>query len=413
MTLVAQGRTAQEKILWMSWFTPGVHQDRRGLPYVLVGYPGTAKTSIVGQLARLGGLHFEGVVSSLRAPTDFIGLPVPKRIALTEATQFLSPEGDAEALLMEYAPAAFAVRAAAAKRSVLLLDEVNTTPPAVQAALLRLLFEGVCGELKLPQGVRMALAMNHSQDAAGGWDIAAPLANRIGWLDWAPPSATAFAEFLVTRGTPSGPPVNAKAEEAAVDAAWGPAWAGAAGQVAGFINRRPELLHKMPKSGSKEQSEAWPSHRTWDLAAHALAGSSIYGLDQMTTMQAAAAFIGTDAYKEFYAWVKAADLPDPEKLLDGQVKFTHAPARLDRTAAVLASCSALLADENLPKRKPRAEAMWSMLYELSDQVVSIALPSLVAMTRSKQLLTGSNMAFKTLAKFEPVMNAAGLSAVRG
>lgn len=416
----ARGATTQQRVLWMALFAPGLN-GRRGLPYVLVGEPGSAKTSKVKQLAQQANLHFEGVLGSLRSPIDFLGVPVPRKRKLGECDQHLSPDGEEELLYMHYAPAGFSMRAALAKRAVILLDEVNTCPPSVQAALLRVLFEGVVGELELPPGVRMVLAMNETKDAAGGWDIAPPLANRMGWIEWDSPTPAEFTKFLLNGGRGGelkrhddgtyGPvdTVDPVQEEASVDALWEKAWAQAVGEVSGFLHRRPENLLKRGKDGARQ----WPSPRTWELATRAIAGGYVYDLNGVEQEMAASAFIGSGVFGEFFTWRKAADLPDPEKLLDGQESFTHARDRIDRTAAVLTACTAIVTPEQATpelqvKRKERAERLWKLIRTMTDDATDVCLPTVVSLCNAR-LMINSVDAIKVLSAVEPVMSAANIT----
>ena len=82
------------------------------------------------------------------------------------------------------APPDWAVRLVRAGRGLLFLDELSTAPPAVQAALLRLVLERRVGALRLPPGVRIVAAANPRSSAADGWELSAPLANRFVHLQW-------------------------------------------------------------------------------------------------------------------------------------------------------------------------------------------------------------------------------------
>lgn len=411
------GRTGIEKILWAGFFTPGGFKGRWGLPYVLVGKPGTAKTSTLHWLAEKMGVHFEGVIASLRDPTDFLGLGVPYRMPLTPASQHLSPDGDPDVMIMKYTPPSFAVNCAVAKRALLNLDEVNTAPPRVQAALLRVLFEGVCGDLELPPGVRMFLAMNATEDAAGGWNIAPPLANRVGWLNWAPPESKNFVNYLMGAAGGDVTPIDPAAEERAVMAVWPHAWAQAAGQVAGFLSATGDQLFAMPKSGSKQASQAWPSPRTWELAARAKAAGYVYQLADREISESVAAFVGDGAAGTFHTWIRNNDLPDPLDVLDGKVPFVHDPRRLDRSAAILTAATSLVTAQSRNVRAgtpehqlnaQRAETLWGVHFDLSDKAPDLSLGSVVSMVHSK-LMIGSSTAYRVLAKMEPVMSAAGVT----
>src|SRR5581483_4951918 len=143
----------------------GVAVAARG-PVLLWGAPGTGKTSAIRAMAEVMGLPCEPVIASIRAPSDFAGLPI-----------VVGGE-------VRFAPPAWARRLAEAGRGLLFLDELSTAPPAVQAALLRVVLERVVGDLELPAEVAVVAAANPPEQAADGWDLSAPLANRLCHLSW-------------------------------------------------------------------------------------------------------------------------------------------------------------------------------------------------------------------------------------
>ena len=102
------------------------------VPVLLWGPPGAGKSSAVEDMCRSIDLTFEVVIASIREPSDFSGLPV------------ITENG------VEFAPPRWAKTLAEAGNGLLFLDEISTAPPAVQAALLRVVLERVVGDLALP-----------------------------------------------------------------------------------------------------------------------------------------------------------------------------------------------------------------------------------------------------------------------
>src|SRR5512138_1135835 len=205
------------------------------LPVLLWGEPGIGKTAALGQLADSLGLPLTTVIASVHEPTDFAGLPVVG--------------ADPAAHGVPLAPPDWAVRLARAGRGLLFLDELSTAPPAVQAALLRLVLERRVGALRLPPGVRIVAAANPRASAADGWELSAPLANRFVHLDWT------YDHDVVVRGLggtwprASLPRLDRAALPDAVDYA--------RRAVCGLLAARPALVHQLPKTETR-RGGAWP-----------------------------------------------------------------------------------------------------------------------------------------------------------
>ena len=90
----------------------------RDLAVCLWGDPGIGKSALIQAAAEADGVPCETVIGSLREPSDFAGLPV------------VSDDG------VRLEPPAWAKRLHAAQAGYLFLDELSTSPPAVQAAML-------------------------------------------------------------------------------------------------------------------------------------------------------------------------------------------------------------------------------------------------------------------------------------
>lgn len=359
-------------LLHTVWFTPGL-KGRWGLPMLFSGEPGVAKSGIIEEAAIADGLACEVVIGSTREPTDFLGLPIP--------------HGDS----LAYLPPSWAQRLARAGHGVGFLDELSTATPAVQAALLRVILDGAVGDLVLPPTVRLVGAMNPVDIAAGGWDLAIPLANRFGHLPWGPPSIEAWSTWLLGAGTatPEAPqPHRAAEEEERVLALWPERWARASGIVTGFLRSAGGArLHRMPNAVDPAASKAWPSPRTWEMATRALAATldtsgsdhvagsnAIHPLGEGDRDLLVSSFVGAPAYLELATWLAQADLPDPAAVLDGDVGFTHDARRIDRTYATINACAGILRDPKGPRRKARAIRLWALFRDLMADAADLVVP---------------------------------------
>jgi hypothetical protein len=288
------------------------------VPVLLWGPPGTGKTSTVRAMADAAGWPCETVIASIREPSDFAGLPIVTR----------TDNGSG----VEFAPPLWATRLAAAGHGVAFFDELSTAPPAVQAALLRVVLERTVGDLTLPDAVSVVAAANPPEQAADGWDLSAPLANRFCHLDWSL-DARAFADGLTAGWPTPRPPQLAEgwAARIAVARSW----------VAGFVRVRPELALAVPDE-TAGAGRAWPSPRSWDMAARLVAAAEAGGAGDAVAALLVRGCVGNGAGVEFVTWLAEADLPDPEQVLADPDGFTL-PERGDRAYAALSSIAAAVA----------------------------------------------------------------------
>ena len=301
------------------------------VPVILWGPPGIGKTATVYTIGETLGLPVEVVIASHHDPTDFNGLPAVEGGRTVHAI----PE--------------WAHRLASYGRGILFLDELSTAPPATQAAILRLVHERRIGGLYLG-GISVVAAANPPSMAADGWDLAPPTANRFLHLDVKEPDLEEWSQGLLSRWSVR-PSLPLPPREEEVDRMW-PYWAT---RVVGFLHARPGLFLAMPKEASA-QGRAWPSPRSWTNLVAALATASAMGLGEDAHYLLAYGAVG-HAADEFWTWLKAADLPDPEELLKDPKAYKH-PGRGDLVYATL------LAIAQAVERKPskaRYEAAWDIL----------------------------------------------------
>ena len=330
-----------------------------GIPILLWGDPGTAKSAMVEQAAESLGLHCKVLSPSEHGDGAFGVTPVP-----------VGTPGDVRSLRIGY-PAPEWVdefEDDGNGAGVLFVDELNT--PAAQhlfGPMLALLHARRIAGRQLPNRVRVVGAANPIDSAAGGLELPQSLANRMGHFYGVPPTQAEWASFLLSGQGASLTTSNLATEEARVEGLWGAAYARAASEVAAFTKARPELLHKKPEVMDPKGGTAWPSRRSWHLATYALTGCAIHGLSEYAD-EIVAGFVGSAAATEFCAYRRALDLPDFEHLLDGKIAWKYDPHRLDVGMAVCSGAASLVATsaKDHPLRTARTLAMWKVLAPISS-----------------------------------------------
>jgi hypothetical protein len=309
------------------------------LPVLLWGEPGIGKSAGLQQLAAGLGVPLETVIASVHEPSDFAGLPI------------IGPDPATSGVPM--APPDWAVRLAGAGHGLLFLDELSSAPPAVQAALLRVVLERRVGSLTLPEPVRVVAAANPPSSAADGWHLSPPLANRFVHLDWTHDPRVVARGMAGTWPAVRLPLVDPSKVSGAV--------ARARGVISGFLTARPGLAHHLP-GDAEGRGRAWPSPRTWEMALRLLAVGYATGADQKAVAAAVVGAVGDGAGLELLTYLEQLDLPDPDRVLADPGAF-KLPSRGDRQLAFLtAVVSAVQSD--LTRR--RWEAGWVVLAKAVD-----------------------------------------------
>src|SRR5690349_2278402 len=316
------------------------------LPVLLWGEPGIGKTAALTQLAAALDLPLTTVIASVHEPSDFSGLPVIGD----------DPAGNG----IPMAPPDWAVRLVRAGRGLLFLDELSTAPPAVQAALLRLVLERRVGALRLPPGVRIVAAANPRSSAADGWELSAPLANRFVHLQWL------HDHDVGVRG-PAGtwPVAGLPVLDPAVPAA---AVAFARRAVCAFLTGRPALVHQLPTNEAR-RGGPWPSPRSWEMALHLVAFATAAGTSREVLSMLVRGTVGDGPGLELLASIDRMDLPDPEVLLAAPAAAVL-PERGDLRQVVLDGVVAAV--RNRPD-----EARWYAAWSLLSLALDTGAPDLV------------------------------------
>jgi hypothetical protein len=235
-------------------------------------------------------------------------------------------------------------------------------------------------------------AANPPDEAADGWELAAPLANRLVHLDW-PVDGKHIAKGLAV-GFP--PPALAGIENPPT-----PAQTMAARSAVGaFLEVRPTLALQLPRSAA-DAGRGWPSPRSWEAVARLLAACEAARASDAARAALVEGAVGDGAALEFLAWLEHLDLPDPEAVLADPDSFVL-PERSDRAFAVLTAVASVAVLDGTPERWQQA---WRVVARAADAAPDVA--TLVARTLAANRPEGADVP-EALLELAPVLRAAGL-----
>jgi AAA domain (dynein-related subfamily) len=236
----------------------------------LWGPPGIGKSDIVKQIGDDAGREVIDVRLALWEPTDIKGIPY-----------YNADQGT-----MTWAPPA-ELPTNPDSTAIIFLDELNSAPPAVQAAAYQLILNRRVGTYKLPAGVDIVAAGNRDGDRGVTYRMPAPLANRFvhleakvdfdDWQDWA----------TLNKVHP---------------------------EVVGYVGfAKQDLYDYDPKSSSK----AFATPRSWSFVSDLL-GDDDCDTDTLHNLIAGA--VGDGLATKFMAHRKVAGrMPKASDILDGKV----------------------------------------------------------------------------------------------
>jgi hypothetical protein len=236
----------------------------------LWGPPGIGKSDIVKQIGEDAGREVIDVRLALWEPTDIKGIPYY----------------NADKGTMVWAPPA-ELPTDPNSTAIIFLDELNSAPPAVQAAAYQLILNKRVGTYVLPKGVDIVAAGNRDGDRGVTYRMPAPLANRFvhleakvdfdDWQDWA----------TLNKVHP---------------------------EVVGYVGfAKQDLYDYDPKSSSK----AFATPRSWSFVSDLL-GDDDCDTDTLHNLIAGA--VGDGLATKFMAHRKVAGrMPKASDILDGKV----------------------------------------------------------------------------------------------
>ncbi len=269
-----------------------------GIPVLIWGKPGEGKSSFLESLIK-PDFPVLTLIASIHDPTDFSGLPFLKE----DQVKYAIPE--------------WVNRFGEKGEGILFLDELTTAPPAVQAALLRVVLERKVGFHDLPEKVRIVAAANPPDLMTGGWELSPPLRNRFVHLQWEL-NADVYKNALMSGFNKAELPYIPKEKHAKKLREYQLL-------IHGFLSRNPNLLSTSPEA----DRYGFASPRSWDFAAALMASCDVLGHSPLNNrpesnssvfLELLTGCIGGGAAVNFISFIKNLKLPDPLNVLKGETE---------------------------------------------------------------------------------------------
>ena len=245
-------------------------------PVFLWGPPGIGKSECVQDITdELGGYMVDLRMAQME-PTDIRGIPFfNKDISKMDWAEPV--DLPSEELASQYPIV------------VLFLDEMNSAPPAVQAAGYQLILNRRVGKYKLPDNVVIVAAGNRDSDKGVTYRMPMPLANRFIHLEMRY-DFNAWQTWAVNKGVHR--------------------------DVVGYLSFAKQDGYDFDAKGS---SRAFATPRSWVFVSDLLADEE--NIDNDTLFNLVAGSVGDGLATKFMAHRKVAGrMPDPLSILEGKVK---------------------------------------------------------------------------------------------
>ena len=347
------------------------------VPVILWGAPGQGKTSVLRAFAYQAGRKLEIILASIREPQDFAGLP-----AISNGSMSLIPPNWAQSL-------------AADGNGILFADEINTAPPSVQAALLRVCLEKVAGDLHLGERTSIVAAANPPEIAADGWDLAAPLANRFCHVDWELPADVVADGLLGNWPAITLPQVDQEKIGLETEKE---AW-----KLSAFLVARPKLVTAMPES-TGQQGRAFPTPRSWEMVLKLVGLANALELAPEIRRLLVVGCVGQGAGSEYLTFRENLDLPDPEAIILDPENFVL-PKRPDKLYAISGSLLAALGNDVSGDRWDKVGKFILRLSKLGHPDIAVSL----YLQWKKMAPTGSMIGRPIVAELSSLFKEAGVT----
>ncbi len=307
------------------------------VPVILWGPPGIGKTALIKAIARKAKLPLYILLMSAMDPTDVSGIPTVKTVERHDPVTGEVLKYNVTEPALNY----WADELLRTGKGILFFDEASNATPAVQATFLSTLQGRTVGHITLPDTIWMVAAANGEDQAADGWTLAPPMANRflhvdfmIDLDDWVTGMVRNWDDPIPAEGTNEHAKFMTLMRQRS--------------EIAGFVKENSDFLIKVPEDLT-EAGRAWPSPRSWDAAARML--SNIPKSDATATIRHKILLgsVGTAATEQYRQYENSMRLPAYENVLESPERIPWNDISASEQRLTLDMVIALMNRENAQK----------------------------------------------------------------
>ena len=313
----------------LNWVIKQIYEKK--IPLFIHGTFGIGKSDVCRATAKELGVDFIDVRLSQLEPSDIRGLPTVETIKVN---------GEEKEKVTKWLPPNFLPRDKNTK-AIILLDELNTSPPSVQAQAYELILDRRCGDYTLPDGIVIIGAGNTIEDKANIFEMATPLLNRFTHTELSIPTIDEW---------------NLWAFDNKVD-----------GRIIGYLTTYPNRLFGY---NQKNKDKAINTPRTWEFTSRLIDG--VTDLKDIELLSSSA--VGEGVAVEFVAFLSLNQKIDIEGILKNP-KNINKIKELDVKYSVITAINEYFKRK---KTKENLERIYNVCKEMEVEFSTILLKMMLS-----------------------------------
>lgn len=168
-------------------------------------------------------------------------------------------------------------------KGILFFDELNLSPPSIQAVAYQLILDRRIGDYILPKGWVIISAGNRSEDRCGVFEMSNALSNRFIHAELEIPSVEDWTSWAIENNIDN--------------------------RITAFVNFKADALYK---ADSKIKQGSFPTPRSWAFCSRLISGQT----KQNRTERLVASSVGYGVSKEFIGFLRLQKHIDIDEILN-------------------------------------------------------------------------------------------------